>query len=63
MDSKLTPEAAFEILTQIAYAHVGNRQTHETIAQALSVVKSALFPQPKAMGPVAAPRLDENTEK
>lgn len=61
MENKLTPEAALEILTQVAYAHVGNRQTHMAIEQALIVIKGALFPQPQVSGPVPAPVLVEDT--
>lgn len=35
----MTKENAFEILKQVAYAHVGNRQTHLAIEQALIVLQ------------------------
>lgn len=43
----MTKENAFEILKQVAYAHVGNRQTHLAIEQALQVIGALVSHQAK----------------
>lgn len=44
---KMTPEQALDILKEVGFAHVGTRQAHIAIEQALAVLAELITPQPE----------------